>query len=327
MSSAGLIRTALGLAAALFTGAAGTVAQAQTWPTRAVTIIVPFAPGASNDTFTRAIAQVLSKKLGQPFVIDNRPGAGGVNGTNQVVRSTPDGYTFVEMPNSIASFKQVLKVDLDPTTDLLAISVFARSPSAMVVPASLPVKSVLEFVDYAKKNPDKTFYGYAGIGATQHLHGALFTTTTGLKLKGINYKGSAEAQTDLVAGRLHLMFATVASALGQIQGGQLRLLAYTADTSPPDSPMAPTLAEAGLKGMDPAQIWWGLFAPKALPLDIATKMNAAVNDALRDPSVVELMARSGASPHIVTLEQAAREVREEGEILTRIIREADIKIE
>ncbi len=325
MTSARLFFTALPALMGLTMGAGH--ANAQQWPTRAVTMVVPFAPGASNDTFTRAIAQVLSKKFGQPFVVDNRPGAGGVTATNQVVRAAPDGYTFVEMPNSISSFKQVLKVELDPSTDLQTISVFARSPSAMVVPASLGVNSVAEFVEYAKKNPDKTFYGYAGIGATQHLHGALFATSTGLKLKGINYKGSAEAQTDLVAGRLHMMFATVASALGQIQGGQLKLLAYTADTAPPQSPKAPTMAEAGLKGMEPAQVWWAIFAPKALPAEIATRMNAAINEALTDPSVVDLMARSGASPHVTTLEQAAKEVREEGEVLTRIIKEADIRIE
>lgn len=325
MMSARLYLTALPAVLGLTLGAIQ--ASAQQWPTRAVTMVVPFGPGASNDTFTRAIAQVLSKKFGQPFVVDNRPGAGGVTATNQVVRAAPDGYTFVEMPNSIASFKQVLKVELDPATDLKTISVFARSPSAMVVPSTLGVNSVAEFIEYGKKNPDKTFYGFAGIGATQHLHGALFATTTGLKLKGINYKGSAEAQTDLVAGRLHMMFATVASALGQIQGGQLKLLAYTADTAPPQSPKAPTMAEAGLKGMEPAQVWWAIFAPKALPNEIASRMNAAINEALTDPGVVDLMARSGASPHVTTLEQAAKEVREEGEVLTRIIKEADIRIE
>jgi tripartite-type tricarboxylate transporter receptor subunit TctC len=325
MNPARMLLTAMPALAAL---ALGTVeSAAQQWPTRAVTMVVPFGPGASNDTFTRAISQVLSKKFGQPFVVENRPGAGGVTATNQVVRAAPDGYTFVEMPNSISSFKQVLKVELDPVTDLKTISVFARSPSAMVVPSTLGVNSVAEFVEYAKKNPDRTFYGYAGIGATQHLHGALFATTTGLKLKGINYKSSAEAQTDLVAGRLHMMFATVASALGQIQGGQLKLLAYTADTAPPQSPKAPTMGEAGLKGMDPAQVWWAIFAPKGLPNEIATRMNAAINEALTDPGVVDLMARSGASPHVTTLDQAAKEVREEGEVLTRIIKEADIRIE
>jgi tripartite-type tricarboxylate transporter receptor subunit TctC len=314
-------------AAAALSALVGTAQAQGTWPSRPVTIVVPFGPGASNDTFTRAIAQVLSKKFGQPFVVDNRPGAGGFTGASQVVRAAPDGYTFLELPNSIASFKQVMKVDLDPEKDLVTIATFAKSPSALVVPASLPVKTVAEFVDYAKKNQDKVFYGFTGIGATQHVAASLFLTSTGLKLKGINYKSSAEAQTDLVAGRLQMMFVTVASALGQIEGGQLRLLGYTADTSPPSAPKAPTLAEGGVKGMDAAQVWWALFAPKNLPADIAKKMNDAVNEALKDPTVIDLMAKSGASPTTSTLESAAKDVKTEVGTIAKMIKDGDIKVE
>ena len=271
-----------GAAAASFGGGAA----AQDWPSRPVTLVVPYAPGASNDTFTRAIGEILSKRFGKPFVVDNRPGAGGFTGANAVARAAPDGATFLEMPNSIVGFKPVMKVELDPLSNLTPVAIFARSPTAMVVPSSLPVKSVQEFIAYAKANPDKTFYGYAGIGTTQQQHGELFNTQTGLKLKGVNYKSSADAQTDLLAGRLQLMFVTVASTLGQIQSGELRLLAYTDKNYPPDSPKAPTLAEEGVKGMEKAQIWWGLFGPAGLPAEIRAKMNAAVNDSLKDPGFV-----------------------------------------
>jgi tripartite-type tricarboxylate transporter receptor subunit TctC len=327
MKTCGLSRFGAALAAAACALATATAAGAQTWPARAVTIVVPFGPGASNDTFTRAIAQVISKKLGQPFVIDNRPGAGGVTGANQVVRAAPDGYTFVEMPSTIAAAKETMKVDLVPNRDLQTIAIFARSPSALVVPASSPAKTLREFIDLAKTNPDKTFFGFTGVGATQHLHGVFFNSMAGLHMRGINYKSSAEAQTDLVAGRLQMMFATVASVLGQIQGGQLRLLAYTADTSPPGAPKAPTMAEAGLDGMDTAQIWWGLFAPKAIPADIAKQMNAAVNDALRDPAVVALMANTGATPMIAPIDEAELTVDKEIVTMSRIIKEAGIKFE
>lgn len=323
-------RTAIALSAfALLSGGAiADKANAQAeWPTRAVTLVVPYAPGASNDTFMRAIATVLSKKFNQPFVVENRPGAGGYTGTQQVQRATPDGYTFLEMPNGIASYKLALKVDFDASVDLLPLNVFARSPSVMVVPASSPANTVQEFIAYAKKNPNSIHYGYTGIGTTQHIPAELFNSLTGLKMRGVNYKSSAEGQTDLLAGRLQVMFPTLASVAGQVQSGQLKLLAYTANTSPPGVPKAPTLEEAGVKGMDSQQIWWGLFAPKGLPADIARKMNEAVNEALKDPAVIELFAKSGASPNITTLDQAMKEVKDEIATYAKVVAQSGIKFE
>ena len=266
------------------------------WPSRPVTLVVPYGPGASNDTFTRAVAEVLSRTLGQPFVVENAPGAGGFTGTERVSKSAPDGYTFVEVPNSVVGFKPFMKVELDPLVDLTPVAVLAKSPVAMVVPVGLPVNTVAEFITYAKANPDTTFYGMAGVGTTQQQHAELFNSATGLKLKPVNYKSSADAQTDLVAGRLQLMFVTVASVLGQIEGGQLRLLGYSDDNYPEGAPKAPTMAEAGVPGMEGAQIFWGVYGPKGLPDDIRDAMNAAINVALADPAFVALTAKSGATP-------------------------------
>ena len=213
-----------------------------------------------------------------------------------VVQAAPDGYTFLEMPSGIAGFGPVMKVQFDPLTDLTPIALLARSPAAMVVPASLPVKSVQEFLDYAKTRPDRVFYGFAGVGTAQHQHAEFFKQSTGLRIKGVNYKSSADAQTDLVAGRLQVMFVTVASTLGQIQGGQLRLLAYADKNYPAGSPPAPTLADVGVKNMEKAQTWWSFYGPAKLPADIQMKMNEAVNDALKDPDFVALLAKSGATP-------------------------------
>jgi tripartite-type tricarboxylate transporter receptor subunit TctC len=324
-------RTVTALASlALLAGAAVAFDKAtaqSAWPARPVTLIVPYAPGASNDTFTRAIAGVLSKKYGQPFVVENRPGAGGYTATSQVQRANPDGYTFLEMPNGIASYKLGLKVDFDPSTDLTPLSIFARAPTAMVIPSALPVKTVQEFIDYAKKNPESTYYGYTGIGTTQHIPGELFNQLTGLKMRGINYKSSSEAQTDLLAGRLQVMFITVASVAGQIAGGQLRLLSYTADSSPPSAPKAPLMSEVGIKGMESQQIWWGFFAPKGMSPDILKKMSDGINEALKDPAVIELFAKSGASPTQSTLESAAKDVKDEVVTYARIVNEAGIKFE
>jgi tripartite-type tricarboxylate transporter receptor subunit TctC len=294
-------RTMLG--AALAASVAPRSAAAESWPTRPVTLVVPYSPGASNDTFTRALADNLSKRFGKPFVVDNRPGAGGFTGVNAVSRAAPDGYTLVEMPNSVVGFKPVMKVDLDPLKNLTPIGTMASSPTALVVPASLPVKSVADFIDYAKANAAKTFYGYAGIGTTQQQHMELFNNLTGLRIKGVNYKSSADAQTDLLAGRLQAMFVTVASTLGQIEGGELRLLAYTDDNYPPGAPKAPTMAELGIKGMEKAQIWWGIFGPPGMPADLVNTLNDAINESLKNPAFVALLAKSGATP--LSLEPAA----------------------
>ncbi|HEV7275929.1 MAG TPA: tripartite tricarboxylate transporter substrate binding protein [Devosiaceae bacterium] len=305
--------------AVCITALAGTT-LAQDWPTRAVTLVVPYGPGASNDTFTRSVADIMSRSLGQPFVVENRPGAGGFTGTNSVVQAEPDGYTFVEVPNSIVSFGPIMKVDLDPFEDLTPVGLMAKAPTAMVVPSSLPVTTVQEFIDYAKANPETTFYGMAGIGTTQHQHGELFNRMAGTNLQSVNYKSSADAQADLVAGRLHLMFVTVASALGQIEAGQLRLLAYTDDNYPEGAPEAPTMAEAGVPGMEGAQIFWGLFGPAGLPEDIKTKMNAALNEALQDPAFVELTAKSGATPAPGTPEDFVAALQEEAATLAEFVK-------
>lgn len=287
-----LIALAAGLSGALVTTAQG----AEAWPERPVTLVVPYGPGASNDTFTRALADILSDKLGQPFVVENRAGAGGFTGSKSVADADPDGYTFLEVPNSVVGFEPLMKVDLNPQTDLKPVGLLARAPTAMVVPASLGVDTVAEFIEHARQNPDSTFYGAAGIGTTQQQHAELFNKATGLKLLPVNYKSSADAQTDLIAGRLQVMFVTVASTLGQIQSGQLKLLAYADDNYPATAPDAPTLADEGVEGMDIAQIFWSVWAPADTPDAIVMQMNAAINEALTDENYAALMAKSGATP-------------------------------
>jgi len=311
-----LMRTSRRLAlAALAAGFLGmifpAVAHAQDWPNRPVTIVVPFGPGASNDTFTRMLASLLSKQLGQPFVVSNRPGAGGFIGSQAVAKAAPDGYTFLEMPNSIAGLKAIMKADIDPLNDLAQIALMARAPTGMVIPSGLPVKTVKEFVEYARAHPDTTFYGMAGIGSTNHQHAEMFRTATGLKFTGVNYKSAAEAMTDLVAGRLQVYFATTASTRGQIESGQLRLLAYTDSNYPPGSLAAPTMAEAGVPDMAKAQNWWAIFGPAGLPADIRAKMNAAINAALKDPEFATLIEKSGATPSPGTVEQSVEALRQE----------------
>jgi tripartite-type tricarboxylate transporter receptor subunit TctC len=218
-----------------------------------------------------------------------------------------------------------MKVDLDPLENLTPIGLLARAPTAMVVPAELPVTTVQEFIDYAKEHPDDTFYGMAGIGTTQHQHGELFNRMTGLDLTGVNYQSSADAQTDLVAGRLQLMFVTVASALGQIEGGQLKLLAYTDDNYPASAPEAPTMAEAGVDGMQGAQIFWGLYGPPGLPDDLTAKMSEALNAAIQDPSFAELTAKSGATPSPTTPAEFVGVIEAEKATLAEFLENVDLE--
>lgn len=299
--------------------AAGTllpsVARAETWPSRPVTMVVPYAPGASNDLFTRALSEVLSHRFSQPFVVENRAGAGGFTGTNGVSRSKPDGYTYLEMPNSIAGFRAGMKVDFDPLVNLKPVAALCRSPTALVVNAGIPVQTVAEYIAYVKANPGTSYYGYAGIGTAQHQHMEMFAKLAGIAPRGVNYKSSADAQADLVAGRSQAMIVTVASTLGQIQSGQLRLIAYTNDSFPESSPKAPTMTQAGLPGMERAQSFWGIYAPPALPADILKTMNAATNDALRDPNFAALIAKSGATPLAVTPEEFAAMIKSEMDLV------------
>jgi len=305
-------RAVLGaLIAGLSAAAAPEWARADDWPSRPVTIVVPYGPGASNDTFTRALSVVLTKQFGQSFVVINRPGAGGFIGSQSVAKAAPDGYTWLEMPSSIAGFKPIMKVDLDPLKDLQPIALMARAPDAMVINAGLPVKTVKEFIDYARARPDEVFYGMAGIGTSGHQHAEMFNAATGLKLKGVNYKSAADSMTDIIGGRVHVMFVTTASSRPAVEAGQLRLLAYADSNLPAESLKAPTLAEAGVPGMQKAQTWWAIFAPPGMPADIQRRMNAAIVAAQKDPDFAALMARSGATPAPLSIDEATAVVREE----------------
>ena len=314
-----LRRTMLKVVAAMLAAAALVgVAQADEWPSRPVTIVVPYGPGASNDTFTRMLAQVLSKQFGQAFVVVNRPGAGGFIGSQAVSKAPPDGYMFLEMPSSIAGFKPVMKVDLDPLKDLAPIGLMARSPDALVVSASMPVKTVKELIDYARARPEVVFYGMAGIGTSGHQHAEMFNAATGLKLKGVNYKSAADAMNDIIGGRLQLMFVTTASARGAIEAGQLRLLAYADNNYPRESLKAPTLAEAGVPNMEKAQTWWGIFGPPGLPADIKRKMNAAIVAAQKDPDFAAMLAKSGATPAPASIDETVATVRDEVALVEKL---------
>lgn len=321
-----MVRGLVGAGAAMFTSKSAT-AQAADWPNRPVTFVVPFGPGASNDTFTRMLCQILSKKLNQPFVVDNRAGAGGFTGSYSVSTAAPDGYKFLETPQSIASFKPIMKVALDPVTELQAVACLAKSPYALHITATIPVTSVPELIDYAKKNPDTTLYGGTGVGSAGHLYTELFNKVTGTKMRRVDYKSSADVQNDLIAGRIQLYFVTVASTLGQIKAGQLRLIAYTNNSAPKDAPKAPLLAEVGVPGFDEIGSWWGIFAPKGINPGILEKANKVINEAILEPEFVNMFTLSSATAAPMSPTDFGKVLVTEVALTEKIIKDAGIKIE
>jgi len=268
-------------------------ASAQTYPSRPVRIIVATSAGGTTDIAARLIAQWLTERLGQSFVVENRPGGGNNIGTEAVVRASPDGYTLL-MANTVNSINTTLYENLSYnfTTDIAPVAILMRSPLLMQVNPSVPAGTVPEFIDYAKANPGKINMGSGGNGATGHVSGELFKMMAGVKMVHVPYRGEALALTDLIGGQVQVMFATVGSSIQYIRAGQLRPLAITTATRSDTLPEAPPLADF-LPGYE-ASSWNGLCAPKNTPAEIIDKLNKQVNTALADPKIKARFADMGA---------------------------------
>lgn len=271
---------------------APSAALAQNWPTKPVTVVVPFNPGASNDNFGRGLAEALSRDLGQPVVVENRQGAAGFVGASHVSRAAPDGHTLLFTSNGVLSIGRSPNVDFDVFKHLTPIAMAAQAPTAFVIPSTVPAGSVKEFIGWAKANEGKAFYGSTGVGTVQQIHAELFNLLAGTKLKGITYPSAAPGVTDLAAGRVHLIFATQSAAQPQIDAGRLKLLAYSGPYAPASAPKAPTMAEAGVADFE-GSIWFGLYGPPGMPADLRARINAAVGKAIMSDSFKKLMENSG----------------------------------
>ena len=270
-------------------------ASAADYPTRPVRWVVGYPPGGATDIIARLIGQRLSEKLGQQFVIENKPGAGNNIGTEAVVNAEPDGYTvlLVNPANYInASLYTNLKFNF--VRDIAPVAAFNRVPNVMTVNKDVPAKTVAEFIAYAKANPGKVNMASSGNGTSVHLSGELFMAMTGVKMTHVPYRGAAPALTDMIAGQVHVLFDNLPSSIEHIKGGTLRALAVTTEARSDALPGVPTVAET-VPGYE-ASAWFGMGAPKDTPPEIIAVLNKAINEALADPTMQARLADLGGAP-------------------------------
>jgi len=268
---------------------------AETYPNRPIKLIVPFPPGGPNDIIARVVAQRMSELLGQPVVIDNRGGAGGVVGTDAVAKATPDGYTIgICSAGAIAiSASLVEKVPYDATKDLTAITLVASVPELLVVPEQFPARNFNELVAMAKVQPGKLNFASSGPGSMPHLAGELLKINAKIDIVHVPYRGAAPAVNDLLGGQVQMVFLDTPVLLPHIKSGKLRALAVAAKERAPSVPEVPTMGELGLASVD-AENWYGMVGPANMPKEIVDKLNKATADALKHPEVIAKLAPQGA---------------------------------
>ena len=301
-------------------------AWAQTYPARPVRLIVGFPPGGAADIDARLMGQWLSERLGQPFIIENRPGAGSNIGTEAVVRALPDGHTLLLVTSTNAINATLYnKLNFNFIRDIVPIASIYRAPLVMEVIPSVPVKTVPEFIAYAKANPGKINMASTGIGTPQHVAGELFKSMAGIDMLHVPYRGSAPALTALLGGQMQVMFDTLASSIEQIRAGKLRALAVTAATRLEALPEIPTVAET-VPGYEAVQ-WQGMGAPKGTPAEIVEKLNKEINTGLADPTLKARITDLGGAVFASSSADFGKLISDETEKWGKVIRGANIKVE
>jgi tripartite-type tricarboxylate transporter receptor subunit TctC len=304
------------------------IASSNEYPDRPIRLIVPFPPGGGADNLARMIMPKVAEHLGQPIVIENKPGAGGNVGAEQVARATPDGYTLLYGTNGTHGINASLYGHLrfDPLKDFVPVSRMTQIAALLIVNPALPVKSVSDLIAYAKANPGKVNFASAGNGTTSHLAGEMFKTMTGLEIVHVPYKGGAAAATDLMAGQVQMMIDVMPNAYPLSKGGKVRGIAVTTRSRFPGAPELPTFAESGLKGFE-ISAWDGVFAPAGTPEHIVDRLNTAIRKALSDPQLREQLIANGAQPATMTSPEFARFVAEELERWGKLVRSAGAKLD
>jgi tripartite-type tricarboxylate transporter receptor subunit TctC len=302
------------------------LAFAQQYPTKPVHIIVPFAPGGGSDFIGRFIAQKLSERLGQQFIVDNRPGAGGNLGAELALKSPPDGYTLLLISGSYTVNPSLYKLAFDSGNDISPIIQLSQGPFVVAVHPSVPVKTLKELIDLAKKQPDKLSYASAGQGSIVHLASELFLDMAKIKIVHVPYKGTGPALNDAIAGNVQLIFGSVSTSLQHIKSGRLRGLAVTTSKRISAAPELPTVAEAGIPGYE-VILWHGLVGPKGIPKAIVDRLNGEAGQILKSKAMEDLLAADGVTPAGGTPEQFQALIKSDIERWRKVVERAGIKVE
>jgi tripartite-type tricarboxylate transporter receptor subunit TctC len=320
----GLNAAALALACAIFAAAAG----AQTYPSKPVRIVAPFAPGSTIDIIGRIIAPRLSEALGHPVLVENRAGAGGMIGLDAVAKAAPDGHTMAIGALGPLAMNPALypKTPFDPVRDFAPVSLLATGPVVIAVHPSVPARSVKELIDLARKNPGKLNFGSPGVGTSPHLTGELVRLLTKTDMVHVPYKGNAEALTDLISGRVSIVYTGVPPVVPLARAGRVRLIATTGRERIPGLPDVPTISEAGLPGAQ-VLIWYGVVAPAATPREVIARVNREIVRIMQTPELKERFAQQGIDPETSTPEQFGKLIAEEYARWTKVIRASGIKME
>jgi tripartite-type tricarboxylate transporter receptor subunit TctC len=305
------------------TGQASAQEPAAQYPSRSVSFIVPFAPGGVTTVFARLVGQKLEEKLGKPFVVENRPGGGGVTAATAVARSAPDGYTIVLTDPGVVTNPTLQK---DPPYDLKqvqAISIVGSSPAVIVASEHLPVKTFAEFIAYAKANPGKLNFASAGIGTAPHLAGEMIKLQAGIQMQHVPYRGIGSAYPDVLSGKVQLAFSSIAGAVPFTKDGRVRALATTGAKRSSVYPDVPTVAESGLPGFD-VDLWIGIYGPTGMPPAVLAKLSSELNKVLQHPDLKAAFAKIGIEPRGTTPEEGAAFTRAEFEKWKKVITEGKI---
>jgi tripartite-type tricarboxylate transporter receptor subunit TctC len=318
-----VMRLAPAIAALL---AATVTAGAQDYPTRPITLVVPYAAGGGNDVMARTVAEKMSKTLGQNIVVENRAGAGGSIATRQVARAAPDGYTLVLGGTGTLAVNPTLydNVGYDPRKDFAPVGLIGTGQLIVLVNPGVPAKTIPELIALAKKEPGKLSYASAGIGSGIHLGAVLFEQMAGVQLTHIPYRGTAPALTDLIGGHVQIYFSSIPSAIGIAKEGKVRALAVTGPQRSPIFPDLPTVAEAALPGFE-AVLHYGIVAPAGTPRPIVEKLNAALREAVSAPDTRERMAADGTEPLPSTPDEYAADIDKEETKWSAIVKRAGAK--
>ncbi|MEJ8850415.1 tripartite tricarboxylate transporter substrate binding protein [Variovorax rhizosphaerae] len=299
---------------------------AAAWPDKPIRMVVPYAAGGGADNTARIVAQQMSVALGQQIIIDNKPGAGGVIGADNVAKAAPDGYTVLYDASAFSVNPSLRKLPFDATKDFIPVSLVATAPQILVVPESAPYKNVAEFLAFARKNPGKLTFASAGGGTGSHLAGEALNEQAKLNLLHVPYKGGAPALTDVMGQQVSTYFGNVASTSSYVKSGKLRALAVSSAKRVPSLPDTPTLAESGLPGYNVVE-WNGVFLPKGTPPEIVQKLGKAVQAAVNDPKVNEKLLQLGLVPAGTSPESFSKFVQDESARVSALVKARGIQVD